>query len=227
MQDYNNVINQDKRVFLFIGEAGSGKSEIAINFAIKLADEGKNVRFYDMDQTKPIFRSREAVGVLKENGVHVDDFTQFLDSPVIPHGVFDRLSNRTEYTVLDVGGNISGAKTLGQFANAWGEHIASFLVINPYRSLSYNIENLIYTIELISNAARVKDLIIVSNPNLGENTTLENIIEGQMILEELFEKCKYNIDIIVSQFDFIEQLKKVFPNKYVFPIKRFIKAPWE
>jgi len=40
--------------FVFLGEAGSGKSEIAISFAKALAKAGdKPVHFFDLDMTKP------------------------------------------------------------------------------------------------------------------------------------------------------------------------------
>lgn len=45
---------------VFLGEAGSGKSEIALNFAQALAElGGKPVHFFDLDMTKPLFRSRD------------------------------------------------------------------------------------------------------------------------------------------------------------------------
>ena len=50
----------EKKNFVFIGEAGSGKSEIILNVAAKLAREtGKKVDMFDLDQTKPLYRSRD------------------------------------------------------------------------------------------------------------------------------------------------------------------------
>ena len=56
----NDFLQKGKKNFVFIGEAGSGKSEIAINFAVNLARiADRPVHFFDMDQTKPLFRSRD------------------------------------------------------------------------------------------------------------------------------------------------------------------------
>ena len=51
---------KEKKNFVFIGEAGSGKSEIVLNVANKLAQAtGKKVDLFDLDQTKPLYRSRD------------------------------------------------------------------------------------------------------------------------------------------------------------------------
>ena len=50
-----------ERNFVFVGEAGSGKSEVAMTFARKLAERSPlPVHFFDLDMTKPLFRSRDA-----------------------------------------------------------------------------------------------------------------------------------------------------------------------
>ncbi len=55
--------------YFFVGEAGSGKSEIAINYAIELnKNTDKTVHFFDLDMTKPLFRSRELEDTLKAEG---------------------------------------------------------------------------------------------------------------------------------------------------------------
>lgn len=51
---------------VFIGEAGSGKTETAVNLALRLArEDGRAVHFFDMDQTKPLFRARDCLSVME------------------------------------------------------------------------------------------------------------------------------------------------------------------
>ena len=79
MQDKLKKLIGDNINFVFVGEAGSGKSEISINFAKWLVQlQDKPVHFFDMDMTKPLFRSRdvemqmEALGIIchHEKTVH-------------------------------------------------------------------------------------------------------------------------------------------------------------
>lgn len=79
---------KNKKNFVFVGEAGSGKSEIAINFAIQLARlSDKPVHFFDVDQTKPLFRSRDVKEKLQEENVTFHYEEQFFDAPTIVGGV--------------------------------------------------------------------------------------------------------------------------------------------
>ena len=49
----------EARKLVFLGEAGCGKSEIAVQLALELAAQGRAVHFFDLDQTKPLMRSRD------------------------------------------------------------------------------------------------------------------------------------------------------------------------
>ena len=69
-------IMKEKKNFVFIGEAGSGKSEIVLNVAHKLAEEsGKKVDLFDLDQTKPLYRSRDMADAFAKEGddIHYKD----------------------------------------------------------------------------------------------------------------------------------------------------------
>jgi hypothetical protein len=72
----------DRSNYLFLGEAGCGKSEIAVNLALALAARGeKPVHFFDLDMTKPLFRSRDVSAMLTDAGVTVHYEEQFMDAP--------------------------------------------------------------------------------------------------------------------------------------------------
>lgn len=92
---------------VFLGEAGSGKSEIALNFAQALAElGGKPVHFFDLDMTKPLFRSRDRREALEALGVEVHYEAQFMDAPTLTGGVRQRLNDPHCCAVLDVGGRL-------------------------------------------------------------------------------------------------------------------------
>jgi len=60
MQLIKDALSSKKTNFILIGEAGCGKSEISLNLAKYLAENSdKQVHLFDMDMTKPLFRSRD------------------------------------------------------------------------------------------------------------------------------------------------------------------------
>ncbi|MBN2360760.1 MAG: hypothetical protein JXR83_15000, partial [Deltaproteobacteria bacterium] len=73
-------------VTVFVGNFGSGKTEIAINYAIMLAGRGERVQLVDIDLVNVYFRSREARTYMEEHGVEVvaptGDYA-FADLPII------------------------------------------------------------------------------------------------------------------------------------------------
>ena len=74
--------------FVFLGEAGCGKSEVAVNLALALAETAqKDVHFFDLDMTKPLFRSRDQAGMLESRNVKVHFEEQFYDAPTASGGV--------------------------------------------------------------------------------------------------------------------------------------------
>ena len=56
---------------MFIGETGSGKSELALQTALSLAAAGQAVQVFDMDQSKPLFRMRDQRRRLEDAGIAV------------------------------------------------------------------------------------------------------------------------------------------------------------
>ena len=174
--------------FIFLGEAGSGKSEIALNTALYLARPHEHtVRFFDLDMTKPLFRSRTAAGVLESAGIIVHYEQQFMDTPVTVGGPEVYLRRSDCLCVLDVGGSGAGARSIGQYAPMLrSPSTAVYYVINPFRPWSDTTEHIDRELSEILSAARltIEDLRMVGNPNLGPRTTEEVFLEGCRRLEE-------------------------------------------
>lgn len=187
--ELNRLFAQDGiHNFVFIGEAGCGKSEIAINLAVKLAqDNRKPVHFFDLDMTKPLFRSRDQASCLEDQGVIVHYEEQFYDAPTVAGGTLRLLRDDTVYTVLDVGGDYIGARAIGGYAhslNAPGT--AVFYVINPYRPWSADIEHIDRVLgeTLGVSHIRLDRLTLLGNPNLGPETLTEDVIRGARQLQK-------------------------------------------
>lgn len=184
--------------YVFIGGSGSGKSEVAINFALMLTKKSnKEIYFFDMDQTKPLFRSREAKDILIKNHIVFHSGEQLLDTPVVPHGVYDSLRNENSNVILDLGGNVIGALTAGQFSEIINKsNTVVFYVFNCYRPFSAVKKNILEDISRIKAAAQIRNVSIVSNPNFGRATTLEDVLAGYEKTCSLFKNSKYEVSLL-------------------------------
>ena len=60
-----------KRVTLFAGHYGSGKTNIAVSYALLLAREGKKTAIADLDIVNPYFRTKDSASELEAAGVTV------------------------------------------------------------------------------------------------------------------------------------------------------------
>jgi Mrp family chromosome partitioning ATPase len=58
-----------KRLTLLAGHYGSGKTFVAVNYALALSDLKKNVSIYDLDIVNPYFRTVDAENLLSSRGV--------------------------------------------------------------------------------------------------------------------------------------------------------------
>lgn len=188
-----------KKIVL-LGEAGSGKTELALNIAMRIRDhlqdsgEGGDIRFLDMDQTKPMFRSRDVGDSLRAAGITFSVEAQFMDAPVVPYGVIESLGAPDLWTILDVGGSHAGALCLGQFADAIAAADARvFYTINPYRSFSDTTERIADTMRRILAYSRIDDIAIIGNPYVGAKTTLDELLEGDCRLRELIAPLGYTV----------------------------------
>lgn len=220
------LINEGKKNFVFIGEAGCGKSEISINFAVKIAALNiGSVHFFDMDQTKPLFRSRDVKETLEGHKVCFHYEEQYFDVPTLVGGVKHQFSDDTSFTVMDVGGNRTGAKLIGGFSEILNQDNTIVLfVLNPYRPWAKDTVSVDETLFSILSATHIKKVRIVSNPNVGPSTTKEEFLEGSKKVEEMIGKYM-PVDFTCIEESLHEGLC-LEPDISRLPIKLYLTYPW-
>lgn len=162
---------------VFLGEAGCGKSELAVDLALELAAQGETVHVFDLDQTKPLMRSRDAEKVLAAAGVTVHYQQQCADAPTQVGGLVPLLLDGGKRVILDVGGNDTGARLIGGFSHLLKDADVWF-VVNPYRPWSASTEHIDATLSAILRASRLKMPRFLLNPNLGQDTSAEEYLDG-------------------------------------------------
>ena len=174
---------------VFLGASGSGKTELSLNFAVAARQKtGRRLNFIDMDQTKGLFRARDFFDIMRAQGIDTVDTFSFQDAPVIPSGVGTAIADADAMCVFDVGGNAAGAVMIGQFVEKLPvEDTDYFFVINPCRPLSDTPAELERSMVEILYASGIDPswLKIISNPNMGRETSRELILGRHAYLQEL------------------------------------------
>ena len=61
-----------KRITLITGHYGSGKTNFAVNLALRQAAEGKKVTVVDLDIVNPYFRTADFAELFEQNGIHLE-----------------------------------------------------------------------------------------------------------------------------------------------------------
>lgn len=174
---------EHKRLTLFAGHYGSGKTNIAVNYAMLLADEGKKVCIADLDIVNPYFRTKDSQEELEARGVTLISSRYAntnVDLPALPAESYRLVQDKSCYGVIDIGGDDRGAYALGRFADAIkaeGNYRMAF-VLNRYRPLTSTVEGAIEIMREIEAASGVLFNCIVNNSNIGSETTPDTVFDS-------------------------------------------------
>ncbi|MBC7324366.1 MAG: hypothetical protein H5T99_03510 [Moorella sp. (in: Bacteria)] len=169
----------------YTGEYASGKSELAVNRALDLVKEGRQVTLVDLDIVEPCYTLRPLKKMLTAAGIAVLAWETREVGGLGETGNVLRPENRWALkrpgdVVLDVGYGVEGAKTLNLLEGAGTDpDLRVLVVINIARPMTGSVEDiLIY----IKQMGRVDGLI--NNTHLGDETPVEIIQEGARVVTE-------------------------------------------
>ncbi len=171
---------EHKRLTLFAGHYGSGKTNIAVNYALHLASEGKKVCIADLDIVNPYFRTKDSAGALEAAGVELIS-PQFansnVDLPALPAETYRLVQDHSTYGVMDIGGDDRGAYALGRYVpyiKAESDYRMAF-VVNFMRPLTTTAREALEVMREIEAACGLQFTCIVNNTNLGRETTRDSL----------------------------------------------------
>ena len=172
---------EHKRLTLFAGHYGSGKTNIAVNYALKLAGEDKRVCIADLDIVNPYFRTKDSAGELEAAGVKLIS-PQFansnVDLPALPAEAYRLVTDRSIYGIMDIGGDDRGAYALGRYVPAILEegNYRMVFVANACRPLTRTPEEALEVMREIEDACGLRFTDLINNTNLGTETTPEVVL---------------------------------------------------
>ncbi len=181
-----------KRLTLFAGHYGSGKTNIAVNYALALAREGKPVCIADLDIVNPYFRTKDSAEVLEQAGIDLVSpqyANSNVDLPALPAESYRLVQDRKTYGIMDIGGDDRGAYALGRFADAIRQEndYRMAFVANCYRPLTRTPEEALEIMGEIETACGLRFTCIVNNSNLGPESTPETVLDSLDYIQKLCE----------------------------------------
>ena len=209
---------EHKRITLFAGHYGSGKTNIAVNYAIHLAGEGKSVAIGDLDIVNPYFRTKDSEERLKYAGVELIS-PQFansnVDLPALPAEAYRLVEDKSLYAVMDIGGDDRGAYALGRYAPfiLQENNYRMVFVANCCRPLTRTPDEALEVMREIEAACGIPFTCIVNNSNLAEETSVDTINDSLSYIEKLSELSGLPVWLHTAERSVAEQLKisNVFP----------------
>lgn len=224
------MIKTDKRIRIIVGHYGSGKSEFSMNYVTKLREISNNkVALSDLDIVNVYFRTREKRELLiSKNIMPIDSSVRAdtLDLPAISPQVITPLTDKSYEYVIDVGGDDVGAKVLGRFSNLIKENdYDMFCIINSNREKTQNSIDVINQIKSIEKTSNLKVTGLINNTHLIRETTIEDILKGQKLVEEVSAITRIPIKYVTCLESLLPQLPSSLKGE-IFPINLYMRECW-
>jgi hypothetical protein len=225
-----------KRLNVVCGAYGSGKTEFAIAYALHIQKNSQTkVGLIDLDIVNPYFRSRDEAVALTGKGLTVvstEPGMEHSDIPALSPRIFALLQDHSYQAVLDVGGDPAGARALGRFHPYFEkESYEMLIVVNPFRPDTRNLADAISLISALQDTSRLKPTGIVSNINLGPDTTPDLWQEGLQFIVELAEHLRLPIVYHMVEESFFARCHDeltAYPvsSSQFFPVTLHMLPPW-
>lgn len=193
-----------RRVTIFVGHYGSGKTSVAVNHAFYLREAGKAVTIADLDIVNPYFRTSDHLHALEARGIRLvaSPFAgSNVDLPALPGELYALVEDRACCAVFDVGGDDRGAVALGRYApaiRAEGDYEMAF-VVNFFRPLTRTPEDALAVLREVEAACGIPCTGLVHNSNLGARTTARDVLDARPNIEALAEAA--GLPVLATAFD--------------------------
>jgi hypothetical protein len=218
-------------IVIIVGAYGSGKTEVSINLAVHMQDQGTQVRLADLDLVNPYFRTREARQQLSRMGIDlVLPAAQYMqaDLPILTPEVSGMLRKPTGLTLLDVGGDDVGATVLAALAEPLADKKPRVLqVINPHRPYTDTVKGCLDIGKAIEDKAKMKITGIVGNANLMEATDARTIAEGYDFVKQVAAAADLPLAFITIPAGLLTPANKTGIQCPVLTLKRQLVPPWK
>ena len=226
-----------KKVTVLIGNYGSGKSELALNFAFKAAERGERTELLDLDMVNTYFRLTERGNMtrMKEIRLVSPNFANSgIETLSVPPEVASAFAMDWDTVIFDVGGDATGSTALGRYHQDFMELEPGALevlnVVNIRRPLAGTVEKIVRLQEEMQIHSRLKITGMINNTNLAEMTGPEELRDGYEMIKEVSEITGVPVRYTSGKTALLEQfLAEGHDPKYIgepLPIDIYMKRDW-
>ena len=184
-----------KKYYVLIGNYGSGKTELALNFAFNAAAKGLRTELLDLDMVNTYFRltERGKMARMKEIRLVSPNYASSgIETLSLPAEVASAFAMDWDCVVFDVGGDAVGSTALGRYHQDFMELEESELevlnVVNIRRPLAGTVEKIIHLQEEMQIHSRLTITGMINNTNLAQCTTPAELRDGYEMIREVSEK---------------------------------------
>ena len=180
----------DNNIYIVTGHYGSGKTNIAVNYAMYLAKMGRKVCIADLDIVNPYFRTKDSEEELKALGIDLISpqyANSNVDLPALPAESYRLVQDKSVFGIMDIGGDDRGAYALGRFKDfikKENDYRMAF-VANCYRPLTATVSDTVEIMREIEAASGMEFNCIVNNSHLGNETDAKTVLDSLDYINEL------------------------------------------
>ena len=192
-----------KKVYVLIGNYGSGKTELALNFAFKAAEAGKRTELLDLDMVNTYFR-------LTERGKMTQMKEIRLVAPNFACSGIETLSLPAEVaSAFAMDWDTVGATAVGRYHQDFMELEEGALevlnVVNIRRPLAGSVERIIKLQEEMQIHSRLKITGMINNTNLAGMTTDAELRDGYEMIREVSERTGVPVAYTSGKKEFLDR----------------------
>ena len=183
-----------KKVYVLIGNYGSGKTELALNLAFQAAARGERTELLDLDMVNTYFRLTEhgrQVRLKEIRLVSPNYACSGIETLSVPAEVASAFAMDWVTVVFDVGGDAVGSTAVGRYHQDFMElepgQLEVLNVVNVRRPLAGTVERVLQLQEEMQLHSRLKITGMVNNTNLAQLTGPAELRDGYELIRQVSE----------------------------------------
>ena len=235
-----------KKIYVMIGNYGSGKSELALNFAFKAAETGKT-ELIDLDLVNTYFRLTERGKLVEQKEIRLispNYACSGVETLSLPAEVASAFAMNWDTVVFEVGGRVDlldvveilkGVRRYYEdfqdFMAMGPEQLEVLNVVNIRRPLAGTVEKIIDLQQQMEIHSHLKITGMINNTNLATMTTPAELRDGYEMLREVSDRTGVPVMYTTGKKEMLDIfLAEGHDPKYIgkpVPIDIIMKRDWD